>query len=109
MDGVPLRPDRRDLIWATVPPVRRCNGRPQKNTMTIGADGEVMHSLHADKSGTVTVNLLKDLADKQKLSLAYNAQESVLGYLGKQRHCDPQQGERRHHHGAQRGVPETTG
>lgn len=22
-----------------------------KNTMTIGADGEVMHSLHADKSG----------------------------------------------------------
>ncbi len=30
-----------------------------KNTMTIGADGEVMHSLHADKSGTVTVNLLK--------------------------------------------------
>ncbi|WP_444546573.1 phage protein [Enterobacter asburiae] len=24
-----------------------------KNTMTIGADGEVMHSLHADKSGTV--------------------------------------------------------
>ena len=25
-----------------------------KNTMTIGADGEVMHSLHADKSGTVT-------------------------------------------------------
>lgn len=30
-----------------------------KNTMTIGADGEVMHSLHADKSGTITVNLLK--------------------------------------------------
>ncbi|MEM0404003.1 DUF3277 family protein [Escherichia coli] len=26
-----------------------------KNTMTIGADGEVMHSLHADKSGTITV------------------------------------------------------
>ncbi|HHX3468055.1 TPA: phage protein [Enterobacter asburiae] len=24
-----------------------------KNTMTIGADGEVMHSLHVDKSGTV--------------------------------------------------------
>ncbi|MBU9403923.1 DUF3277 family protein, partial [Burkholderia multivorans] len=22
-----------------------------KNTMTVGADGEVMHSLHADKSG----------------------------------------------------------
>lgn len=27
--------------------------------MTIGADGEVMHSLHADKSGTITVTLLK--------------------------------------------------
>lgn len=30
-----------------------------KNTMTIGADGEGMHSLHADKSGVITVNLLK--------------------------------------------------
>ncbi len=30
-----------------------------KNTMTIGADGEPMQSLHADKSGTITVNLLK--------------------------------------------------
>ena len=79
-----------------------------KNTMTIGADGEVMHSLHADKSGTVTVNLLKTSPTNKKLSLAYNA-ESVLRHLGKQRHCDPQQGERRHHHGAQRGVPETAG
>jgi hypothetical protein len=30
-----------------------------KNTMTIGADGEVMHSLHAGKAGTITVTLLK--------------------------------------------------
>jgi hypothetical protein len=30
-----------------------------KNTMTVGADGEVMHSLHAGKSGTITVTLLK--------------------------------------------------
>src|SRR5260221_2909803 len=29
------------------------------DTMTIGADGSVMHSLHADKSGKVTVRLLK--------------------------------------------------
>ncbi|MCE6957462.1 DUF3277 family protein, partial [Acinetobacter baumannii] len=29
------------------------------NTMTIGADGEGMHSLSANKSGTVTVRLLK--------------------------------------------------
>lgn len=44
-----------------------------KNTMTIGADGEVMHSLHAGKSGTVTVNLQKPPSE-QKLSLMYNAQ-----------------------------------
>lgn len=29
------------------------------NTTTIGADGEGMHSLHADKSGTLTIRLLK--------------------------------------------------
>ena len=45
-----------------------------KNTMTIGADGEVMHSLHADKSGTITVTLLKPSPVNKKLSLAYNAQ-----------------------------------
>ena len=32
-----------------------------KNTMTIGADGTPMHSLHAGKSGTITVTLLKPL------------------------------------------------
>lgn len=45
-----------------------------KNTMTIGADGEGMHSLHAGKAGTVTVNLLKTSPVNKKLSLAYNAQ-----------------------------------
>lgn len=30
-----------------------------KNTMTIGADGEGMHSLHADNSGTITIRFLK--------------------------------------------------
>lgn len=29
------------------------------NTMTIGADGQPMHSLHANKSGKVSVRLLK--------------------------------------------------
>jgi len=29
------------------------------SSMTVGADGEGMHSLHADKSGRVTVRLLK--------------------------------------------------
>lgn len=44
------------------------------NTMTVGADGEVMHSLHADKSGTITVSLLKISPVNKRLSLAYNAQ-----------------------------------
>lgn len=45
-----------------------------KNTMMVGADGEVMHSLHAGKSGTITVTLLKTSPVNQKLSLMYNAQ-----------------------------------
>lgn len=45
-----------------------------KNTMTVGADGEVMHSLHAGKAGAVTVTLLKTSPVNKKLSLAYNAQ-----------------------------------
>lgn len=45
-----------------------------KNTMTIGADGEGMHSLHADKSGTVTVRLLKTSPQNAKLMALYDAQ-----------------------------------
>jgi len=45
-----------------------------KNTMTVGADGEVMHSLHAGKAGTITVTLLKTSPVNKKLSAAYNAQ-----------------------------------
>lgn len=45
-----------------------------KNTMTVGADGEGMHSLHADKSGTVTVNLLKTSPTNAKLMVLYQAQ-----------------------------------
>lgn len=46
-----------------------------KNTMTTGADGEGMHSLHAGKAGTVTVNLLKTSPLNKKLSIMYNAQQ----------------------------------
>ncbi|ENG0693081.1 DUF3277 family protein [Salmonella enterica subsp. enterica serovar Newport] len=53
-----------------------------KNTMTIGADGEVMHSLHADKSGTITVTLLKTSPVNKKLSLAYNAQSQSSASWG---------------------------
>ncbi|MBS0893956.1 DUF3277 family protein [Tatumella sp. JGM130] len=45
-----------------------------KNTMTVGADGEVMHSLHAGKSGTITVRILKTSPKNKQLSLAYNEQ-----------------------------------
>ena len=41
------------------------------NTMTIGADGQPMHSLHADKSGKITVMLLKTSPVNAKLSAMY--------------------------------------
>jgi hypothetical protein len=41
------------------------------NTMTIAADGTPMHSLHANKSGTITVRLLKTSPVNQQLSLMY--------------------------------------
>lgn len=45
-----------------------------KNTMTVGADGEFMHSLHADKSGLIAVRLLKTSPVNQSLMLQYSAQ-----------------------------------
>ena len=45
-----------------------------KNTMLIGADGEGMHSLHADKSGTLTVRLLQTSPTNAKLQAMYDAQ-----------------------------------
>lgn len=53
-----------------------------KNTMTIGADGEVMHSLHGDKSGTITVTLLKTSPTNKKLNLMYNAQSQSSALWG---------------------------
>lgn len=53
-----------------------------KNTMTIGADGEGMHSLHAGKSGTITINLLKTSPVNKKLSLMYNAQSQSSALWG---------------------------
>lgn len=54
-----------------------------KSTMKMGADGEVMHSLHAGKSGSVTVTLLKTSPVNKKLSLAYNAQSQSSSTWGK--------------------------
>ena len=42
-----------------------------KNTMTMGADGSGMHSLHAAKGGTVTVRLLKTSPVNAQLAEMY--------------------------------------
>jgi hypothetical protein len=42
-----------------------------KNTMTIGGGGDGMHSLHAGKSGTLTVRELKTAPVNAKLSTMY--------------------------------------
>lgn len=54
-----------------------------KNTMTVGADGEGMHSLHCDKSGQVTVRLLKASPTNAKLMNLYNIQQSSTAKWGK--------------------------
>jgi hypothetical protein len=46
------------------------------NVMTIGADGQGMHSLSADRSGTVTIRLLKTSPTNALLMLMYNLQIS---------------------------------
>lgn len=45
-----------------------------KDTMTTGADGSVMHVLNAEKSGMVTVRLLKTSPTNAQLSLMYAVQ-----------------------------------
>lgn len=53
-----------------------------KNTMTIGADGSPMHSLHAGKSGTVTISLLKTSPVNKNLADLYNLQTAVSSLHG---------------------------
>ena len=45
-----------------------------KDTMITGADGSVMHTLNAEKSGTLTLRLLKTSPTNAQLSLMYNLQ-----------------------------------
>ena len=54
----------------------------EKNTMTIGASGQVMHSLHAGKSGNVTIRLLKTSPVNRQLSQLYNLQTSSSALHG---------------------------
>lgn len=53
-----------------------------KNTMLVGADGEGMHSLHSDKSGSITVRFLKTSPANTKLQAIYDAQTLVSAFHG---------------------------
>lgn len=52
------------------------------NTMQVGADGSGQHSLHADKSGTVTVRLLKTSPMNAVLMAMYNFQTASANAHG---------------------------
>lgn len=54
----------------------------EKNSMMIGADGEGMHSLHADKSGQITIRLLKTSPQNAKLMAMYIAQTTASNLHG---------------------------
>lgn len=52
------------------------------NTMQIGADGYGQHSLHADRSGRVTVRLLKTSPVNKQLSALYAVQTASAASHG---------------------------
>jgi hypothetical protein len=52
------------------------------NTMTIGADSEGTHNLHADKSGHLTVRLLKTSPTNAILMAHYDAQRARSSLWG---------------------------
>jgi hypothetical protein len=52
------------------------------NTMMVGADGKVMHSLHAGKPGQVTVRLLKTSPVNEQLSQMYALQTASSALHG---------------------------
>ena len=46
----------------------------ERDAMTVGADGEVMHSLRMDKSGTIVVRLLYTSPQNAKLQAMFDLQ-----------------------------------
>ena len=52
------------------------------NTMYIGADGEVMHSLKSNKSGTVTIRLMRTSPINAQLQLLFTAQTASSSLHG---------------------------
>lgn len=57
--------------------------RDDKGTLSIGADGRGMHSLHAGRDGIVTVNVLKTSPVNALLSAMYNADTSSSANYGR--------------------------
>lgn len=53
-----------------------------RNTMVVGADGSVMHSLHAAKHGNVTVRLLKTSPTNHMLSVMAALQFTMTALHG---------------------------
>lgn len=53
-----------------------------KDTLTIGADGSAMHSLHAGNAAKITVRLLKTSPTNAALSAIYNLQRSSSALWG---------------------------
>ncbi|KWR75318.1 hypothetical protein RN01_29845 [Cupriavidus sp. SHE] len=54
-----------------------------KNTMTVGSDGNGQHSLRADNSGQITVRYLKTAPVNRTLMALYNAQRIDSRLWGK--------------------------
>jgi hypothetical protein len=54
-----------------------------KNKMDIGADGSVMHSLHAGKGANITFHFLKTAPTNQLLSQLYTSQSLSSALWGK--------------------------
>lgn len=65
-----------DLAYDAAPTEEGITVEPagDKNTMSIGADGSVMHSLHADKSARCVVRLQKTSPANAQLMQMYDAQ-----------------------------------
>lgn len=54
----------------------------EKTTSVVGADGALMHSLHAGNMGSMTVRLLKTSPVNAQLSQLYNAQQQSSALWG---------------------------
>jgi len=54
----------------------------EKDVMTVGADGKVMHTLLADKSAKLTVRLLKTSPVNSQLQAMYDAQSQSASLWG---------------------------